>query len=115
MLDEESRYEILKRLESTPGISQRQLARELGVSLGKINFCINALIEKGLVKVNNFQNNPNKRGYMYLLTPSGIEAKAHLTLSFLRSKIQEYESLNREIENLRAEVAQQECQKKQSV
>jgi len=115
MLDEESRYEILKRLESTPGISQRQLARELGVSLGKINFCINALIEKGLVKVNNFQNNPNKRGYMYLLTPSGIEAKAHLTLSFLRSKIQEYESLNREIESLRAEVARQERQKKQSI
>ena len=66
MLNDESRYKILKTLELTPGISQRELAKELGISLGKVNYCINALIEKGLVKVNNFQNNPHKRGYLEL-------------------------------------------------
>jgi EPS-associated MarR family transcriptional regulator len=104
MLDDESRYKILKKLESTPGVSQRELAKELGVSLGKVNFCINALIAKGLIKCSNFQNNPNKRGYIYLLTPSGIEAKALITLSFLRSKMAEYETLKQEIENLKTEV-----------
>lgn len=104
MLDDESRYRILKKLDLNPGVSQRELAKELGISLGKVNFCINALIEKGLVKVNNFQNNPNKRGYIYLLTPSGIEAKALITLSFLRSKIIEYEGLKQEIEKLQLEV-----------
>ena len=104
MLNDESRYKILKTLELTPRISQRELAKELGISLGKVNYCINALIEKGLVKVNNFQNNPHKRGYIYLLTPSGIEEKAHVTLSFLKSKMLEYEMLKREIAKLQSEV-----------
>ena len=104
MLDEKSRYEILKSLESRPNISQRELAKELGVSLGKINYCISALLEKGLIKVNNFQNNPHKRGYMYLLTPRGIEAKANLTIAFLKLKMQEYETLSQEIESLQFEV-----------
>ena len=104
MLDDESRYRILKQLDLSPGISQRELAKDLGISLGKVNYCINALIEKGLVKVNNFQNNPNKRGYIYLLTPSGIEAKALITLSFLKSKMAEYEGLKHEIAKLQLEV-----------
>ncbi|WP_050463249.1 MarR family EPS-associated transcriptional regulator [Herbaspirillum autotrophicum] len=104
MLDDESRYRILKQLDLSPGISQRELAKDLGISLGKVNYCINALIEKGLVKVNNFQNNPNKRGYIYLLTPSGIEAKAIITLSFLKSKMAEYEGLKNEIARLQQEV-----------
>jgi EPS-associated MarR family transcriptional regulator len=104
MLDDESRYRILKKLDLNPGISQRELAKDLGISLGKVNFCINALIEKGLVKANNFQNNPNKRGYIYLLTPSGIEAKALITLSFLRTKMAEYEGLRYEIAKLQLEV-----------
>lgn len=106
MLDEKNRLMILKSLEGRPEISQRELAKELGISLGKVNFCINALVEKGLVKVNNFQKNPNKRGYIYLLTPRGIEAKASLTVEFLKTKMQEYEALSQEIESLRYEVAQ---------
>ncbi|ASU40585.1 MarR family EPS-associated transcriptional regulator [Herbaspirillum sp. meg3] len=106
MLDEKNRYKILKSLESRPEISQRELAKELGISLGKVNFCINALVAKGLVKVNNFQSNPNKRGYIYLLTPRGIEAKANLTMEFLKIKMQEYEALSHEIESLQYEVAQ---------
>lgn len=104
MLDDENRYKILKRLENQPETSQRELAKELGVSVGKVNYCINALIEKGLIKVNNFQNNPNKRGYIYLLTPKGIEAKTAITLTFLRSKIREYEELAHEIDTLQQEV-----------
>lgn len=108
MLDDENRYRILKTLEREPEISQRELAKELGVSLGKVNYCINALIEKGLIKVSNFQSNPNKRGYMYLLTPSGIEAKATITINFLKSKMREYEELTKEIESLQSEIKQQQ-------
>ncbi len=104
MLSEEYRYKILKRLGSQPETSQRELARDLGISLGKVNFCLNALIEKGLIKVNNFQANPNKRGYIYLLTPKGIEEKTLITMLFLKSKVREYESLSHEIEDLRSEV-----------
>jgi len=111
MLDDESRYRILKVLDLNPRISQRELAKDLGISLGKVNYCINALIEKGLVKVNNFQNNPNKRGYIYLLTPSGIEAKALITLSFLKSKMTEYEKLKHEIAKLQLEVEELEIVK----
>ena len=111
MLDEESRYRILKKLEVTPGVSQRELAKELGISLGKVNYCLNALIEKGLIKANNFQNNPNKRGYIYLLTPSGIEEKARITISFLKTKMAEYEALRQEIAKLQREVSEREILK----
>ena len=103
MLSDEYRYKILRRLETNPEISQRELAGELGVSLGKVNFCIQALIEKGLVKANNFRNSKNKKRYTYLLTKKGIEEKVKLTAEFLRFKIQEYEALNKEIELLRLE------------
>jgi len=104
MLSDADRYRILKRLESCPNISQRALADELGISLGKINYCLNALIERGLLKVENFRNNQHKRAYMYYLTPSGIEEKARVTLRFLASRLAEYEALDREIAELRREV-----------
>lgn len=104
MIDDEIRYKILKLLTENPDVSQRELAQELGVSLGKANYCLNALIDKGLVKARNFKRNPNKKGYAYILTPKGIEEKAMVTSRFLKRKISEYEELEREIELLREEV-----------
>ncbi len=97
MLTDEYRYKILKLVELQPEISQRELAKTLGISLGKTNYCLKALVEKGLLKVSNFRNSQNKLAYMYLLTPSGLEAKSSITLSFLKAKMQEYESLQAEI------------------
>lgn len=106
MLDETTHYKLLKLLEAQPQLSQRQLAQELGMSLGKVNYCLNALIEKGLLKATNFRNNKNKLAYMYLLTPSGIEEKALITLRFLKHKMQEYELLQIEIDELLREASQ---------
>lgn len=103
MLDDEYRYKILKTLSENPEISQRALARELNISLGKVNYCLKALVEKGLLKATNFRNNKNKLAYMYLLTPRGIEEKASITVRFLKYKLQEYEALSHEIEELRRE------------
>jgi len=103
MLTDEYRYKILKELESNPEISQRELAKGLGISLGKTNYCIKALIERGLIKANNFRNSQNKQAYMYYLTPKGIEAKAGITLKFLKFKMAEYETLKSEIEHLQRE------------
>ena len=89
-------------------MSQRQLADNLGVSLGAANYCMKALVEKGWVKLENFQKNPNKLGYLYLLTPMGITAKTQLTASFLKRKLTEYENLKAEIEDLQAALAQGE-------
>jgi EPS-associated MarR family transcriptional regulator len=105
MLDETTRYRLLKLLESNPQLSQRQLARELGISLGKVNFCLSALIEKGLLKANNFRNSQNKLAYMYLLTPAGVEEKARITVQYLKWKMQEHEMLRAEIEELRREAS----------
>lgn len=103
MLTDEYRYKILKILESNPEISQRDMARALGVSLGRVNFCLKALIEKGLLKAANFRNSQNKLAYMYLLTPSGIEEKSQMTARFLKIKLQEYAALEQEIAELREE------------
>jgi EPS-associated MarR family transcriptional regulator len=103
MLTDEYRYKILKLLETQPEISQRELAKNLGVSLGKANFCLKALMEVGLIKATNFRNSQNKLAYMYLLTPTGIEAKSAITVSFLRSKLREYELLQLEISSLMQE------------
>jgi len=100
ILTDESRYRILRLIEQNPAISQRELARELGVSLGKVNFCLNALIEKGVLKANSFLNSRNKRAYAYVLTPRGIEEKARVTLRFLKWKVGEYEALQKEIAEL---------------
>ena len=106
MLTDEYRYKILKILEANPEISQRDLARELGISLGRANFCLKALIEKGLLKVTNFRNSKNKMAYMYLLTPSGIEEKSVITARFLKIKMQDYANLEAEIRELRREALQ---------
>jgi len=106
MFDESTNYGLLKTLEDNPSLSQRDLAKRLGISLGKVNFCINALIEKGCLKVGNFRNSDNKRSYTYLLTPQGIEQKAIMTVQFLQIKMQEYERLRQEIEELRYEAEQ---------
>ncbi len=103
MLSDEYRYKILKRLEADPDVSQRALAGELGISLGRVNYCIQALVEKGLVKVNNFRASKHKTGYVYLLTPKGIEEKARITIEFLKIKLAEHEELTREIASLQRE------------
>lgn len=105
VLTDEYRYRILKLLEADPQASQRRIADELGISLGRVNYCVQALIEKGLVKANNFRNNANKRVYLYLLTPRGIEEKARVTARFLRRKLDEYETLKRELQELQSEAA----------
>ena len=106
MLTDEYRYKILKILEANNEISQRDLARELDISLGRVNFCLKALIEKGLLKATNFRNSKNKMAYMYLLTPSGIEEKSAITAQFLKIKMQEYADLETEIDQLRREAIQ---------
>jgi EPS-associated MarR family transcriptional regulator len=106
MPDDVTSYGLLKTLEENPELSQRDLAKRLGVSLGKINFCLNALIAKGSIKINNFRNSDNKLAYVYLLTPRGVEEKTRLTVYFLKFKVQEYERLRAEIEDLKREVGQ---------
>ncbi len=106
MLTDEYRYKILKIVEANPEISQRDLARKLEISLGRVNFCLKALIEKGLLKASNFRNNRNKLSYMYLLTPQGLEEKSTITARFLKAKLQEYADLQAEIEELRKDSSQ---------
>jgi len=105
MLTDEYRYKILKLVQSKPDISQRELAQQLGISLGKVNFCLKALINVGLVKVSNFRNSKKKTAYMYLLTPRGIEEKAAITMRFLKSKTEEYQALQAMIAELKSEVS----------
>jgi len=97
--------QVLRLLQESPEHSQRAIARELGVSLGSINYCFKALAEKGWVKLHNFTQSKHKLGYAYLLTPSGVRQKSRLAASFLKHKLVEYEALEREIEELRAEVS----------
>jgi EPS-associated MarR family transcriptional regulator len=97
-------YRVLKALEGNPNATQRELSRSLGISLGKANYCMQALIAKGWVKVKNFRNSRNKTAYAYLLTPRGVEYKANLAARFLRRKSEEFEALKHEIEQLRCEV-----------
>ena len=98
-------YKLLKLIQANPTIQQREMAKEMGVSLGKANYCLQALVQKGLVKMDNFRRNDNKLAYSYLLTPGGIEEKARLAYRFLKYKIAEYETIRREIEELRRETA----------
>jgi EPS-associated MarR family transcriptional regulator len=100
----EIRLEVLRRLHETPEVSQRALAKDLGVGLGTINFCFQALVEKGLVKMQTFSKSKTKLRYAYLLTPAGVAEKSKLTAEFLRRKVVEYEFLQAEIETLRTEL-----------
>jgi EPS-associated MarR family transcriptional regulator len=101
MLSEELRYKLFKLIEANPGLSQRDVAQAMGVSLGKVNYCLNALISKGWVKASNFKNARNKVAYLYLLTPRGIQERAAVTASFLQRKMAEHDALKEEIEALR--------------
>ena len=103
MNSQDIRLDLLRKLESNPQSTQRELSREMGVSLGKVNYCMQKLTEKGLIKLTNFTHNQNKMGYAYLLTPQGIEEKARLTFSFLKRKTAEYEILKKEINALQLE------------
>lgn len=103
MNQKDIRLDLLRRLESNPTLTQRALSKEMGVSLGKVNYCIKQLTEKGLIKISNFRQNPNKVGYVYILTPRGIEEKTKLTFSFLKRKVIEFEVLKKEINELKLE------------
>jgi EPS-associated MarR family transcriptional regulator len=98
-------YKLLKLIEANSAMQQREMASAMGVSLGKANYCLQALISKGLVKMRNFRRSDNKLAYSYLLTPRGIDEKASLTVQFLKRKVEEYEMIREEIEELRRDVA----------
>ena len=91
--------DLLRKISKKPQVSQRKLANELGFSLGKLNYCLNALKKKGLVKIKNFKNNKNKINYIYILTPKGITKKSLLTINFMKRKMKEYEELKKELES----------------
>lgn len=112
---DETRYRLLKYLEEHPTATQRQVANALGVSIGKANYCLKALVEKGWVKVRNFRNSKNKAAYLYVLTPRGIEEKVNVTVAFLRRKRNEYDLLAQEIDRLTAEVRRLENNSEQPV
>ncbi len=103
-MSDDIHYRLLKILEAQPEASQRQLAAALGISLGKINYCIKALLDRGWIKATNFKNSNNKLAYAYLLTPGGVDAKVRITARFLKRKLDEYEVLKTEIALLQREV-----------
>ena len=107
ILPDELRYKLLKELERNPEISQRELAKVMGVSLGKANYCLRALVDAGWVKVGNFARSERKLNYAYLLTPKGLSEKAEVTVRFLRRKQMQYEQLEHEIASLKKEASAQ--------
>ncbi len=106
-MTEEINYNLIKTIAETPDLPQRKLAEQLGCSLGKINYCLKALIGKGLIKVENFYHSDNKHGYAYRLTPAGIKEKAALAIRFLQKKEKEYERLADQIQALRREIEEE--------
>ena len=104
-MKDEIAYKLLKLIESNAHMSQREIAQKMGVSLGKTNYCLKALMNKGFIKLQNFYNNKKKSAYIYILTPKGIEEKSEVTYRFLQRKIKEYEDIKVEIENLKNETA----------
>jgi EPS-associated MarR family transcriptional regulator len=103
-VSEDTRFRVLRLIEENPRATQREIASALGLSLGGVNYCLKALIGKGLLKIQNFRNSGNKLGYLYLLTPEGIAEKSYLTEAFLRRKMAEYEALRKEIEAVRSSI-----------
>jgi EPS-associated MarR family transcriptional regulator len=101
---EDTHLQLLRQLDLDPRLNQRRLAQRLGLSLGKVNYCVQALVGKGLIKISNFRRSDNKVAYAYLLTPAGLQEKSRLTISFLKTKQQEYERLRAEIAELQVEV-----------
>ena len=98
MRDSQDHFDVLGKIQKKPKASQRELANDLGFSLGKLNYCIKSLQEKGLVKIENFKRNPNKTNYIYILTPKGIAEKTKLTINFMKRKMKEYDELKKELE-----------------
>ena len=98
MLNENDQFEVLRKIQKKPSSTQRELAKDLGISLGKLNYCIKALKNKGLIKINNFRKNPNKANYLYILTPKGVSTKMHLTINFMKKKMKEYDDLKRDLD-----------------
>ena len=98
MKNENDNFEILRKIQNKPEYSQRELAKDLGFSLGKLNYCLKELQKKGLVKIQNFSKNTRKLNYLYILTPKGITAKTKLTINFMKRKMKEYDELKSEIE-----------------
>ena len=99
MQDNQDHLNLLRKIKNKPESSQRELAQDLGFSLGKLNYCLKALKNKGLIKIKNFKNNPNKLNYIYILTPKGVSATTKLTLNFMKRKIKEYDELKKEIDS----------------
>ena len=98
MSDNQDHFNVLRKINKKPNSTQRELAEELGFSLGKLNYCLRALKNKGLIKMRNFEKNPNKINYIYALTPRGITEKTKLTINFMKRKMKEYEELKKEID-----------------
>ena len=98
-IEPDTHYKVLDLIESNPKITQREMANNLGLSLGKLNYVLKSLKNKGHIKINNFKNNKNKMNYLYLLTPSGIEKKTKLTLNFMKIKMQEFDDLKKDLKN----------------
>lgn len=103
---EDLQFKVLRLLERRPDLSQREIAQEVGVSLGAVNFCVKALIEKGHIKLANFKASKNKIGYVYVLTPSGITHRAKLAVRFIERKVTQYEAMRTELDQLRAEFSE---------
>lgn len=101
MDDNQDHFEILRKINKKPNSSQRELANELGFSLGKLNYCLKELQKKGLIKIENFKKNPNKINYLYVLTPEGLSQKTKLTINFMKRKMKEYDELKKELEGKR--------------
>ena len=97
MKDNQDHFEVLRKIKIKPETTQRELAEELGFSLGKLNYCLKALRSKGLIKIENFRKNPNKSNYIYVLTPKGISEKTKLTINFMKKTMREYDELKREL------------------
>ena len=98
MKNEQDHFNVLRKIQKKPNSTQRELAEELGFSLGKLNYCLQALQSKGLVKIKNFKKNPNKLNYFYILTPKGISEKTKLTINFMKRKMMEYDELKNELD-----------------
>ena len=99
MKDNQDHFDVLRKIQNKPNSTQRELAAELGFSLGKLNYCLKALQKKGLVKIENFKKNPNKINYFYVLTPAGLSEKTKLTINFMKRKMKEYDELKKELDN----------------
>jgi len=107
LYEKEIRYRLLKILDKDLNLTQRQMAQKMGISLGKVNYCLSELAKKGFIKINRFKASKIKIKYIYMLTPKGLEEKGRLTLSFLKLKLSEYEEIKRQIRDLATEVAEE--------